>query len=74
MTEKSEKNNSNINAKTRKIKERSEDAKDEELKITKISQKLSNKNQDYVFRLEKELQRQGSLSHEEAVAMTDGFA
>ena len=79
MTEKEqEKNNSNINAeKQEKLKKQSEvDAKDEELKNEDpktLRQKLSNKNQDYVFRLEKELQRQGSLSHEEAVAMTDGL-
>lgn len=73
-----EKNNSNINAeKQEKLKKKSEvDAKDEELKNEDpktLRQKLSNKNQDYVFRLEKELQRQGSLSREEAVAMTDGL-
>lgn len=73
-----EKNNSNINAeKQEKLKKKSEvDDKDEELKNEDpktLRQKLSNKNQDYIFRLEKELQHQGSLSHEEAVAMTDGL-
>lgn len=73
-----EKNNPNIDTeKQEKLKKQSEvDAKDEELKNEDpkvLRQKLSNKNQDYVFRLEKELQRQGSLSREEAVAMTDGL-
>lgn len=73
-----EKNNSNINAeKQEKLKKASEtDAKDEELKNTDpkiLREKLSNKNKDYVFRLEKELQRQGSMSREDAVAMTDSL-
>lgn len=75
---KKEQNSANINAeKQAKLKKKTEtDTKDEELKNEDpktLRQKLSNKNQDYVFRLEKELQRQGSMSREEAVTMTDGL-
>lgn len=71
-----EENNSNINAeKQNKLKRQAEaETKDEELKNespAELRKKLSNKNRDYVFRLEKELQAQGSMSHDDAVAMTD---
>ena len=48
---------------------RDDQIKNEDPKV--LRSKLSNKNSDYVFRLEKELQKQGSLSREEAVQMTD---
>lgn len=71
-----EENNSNINVeKQNKLKQKTKnETKDEELKNespAELRKKLSNKNQDYVFRLEKELQAQGSMSHDDAVAMTD---
>ena len=75
---KKEQSSANLNAeKQEKLKKKSEtDTKDEELKKEDpkiLRQKLSNKNQDYVFRLEKELQIQGSMSRQEAMAMTDGL-
>lgn len=75
-TQNKQKNNSNIDSeKQEKLKHRAEvDAQDQELKNetpAELRKKLSNKNQDYVFRLEKELQLQGSMSREDAVAMTD---
>ncbi|MBW8013672.1 DUF1129 domain-containing protein [Lactobacillus helveticus] len=58
-----------------KLKRQTEaDNQDEEIKQMnpkELRNKLSNKNQDYVFRLEKELQLQGSISRAEAVEMTD---
>lgn len=75
---KKEQANTNIDSEQQaKLKRQTEiDNKDEEIKKespSELRKKLSNKNQDYVFRLEKELQRQGSMSREEAVAMTDGL-
>ena len=58
-----------------KLKKQTEtDNRDEAIKQMdpkELRNKLSNKNQDYVFRLEKELQLQGSISRAEAVEMTD---
>lgn len=63
------------NKKQEKLKRQSEiDNQDEEIKQMdpdKLREKLSNKNQDYVFRLEKELQLQGSLSQIDARQMTN---
>ena len=60
-----------------KLKKQAElDTQDEKIKQEDpkaLREKLSNKNSDYVFRLEKELQKQGSMSRADAVAMTNGF-
>ncbi|NRO55810.1 hypothetical protein IMAU60066_00199 [Lactobacillus helveticus] len=73
---KKEQTASNIDSeKQAKLKRQTEaDNQDEEIKQMdpkELRNKLSNKNQDYVFRLEKELQLQGSISRAEAVEMTD---
>lgn len=60
-----------------KLKKQAElDTQDEKIKQEDpkaLREKLSNKNSDYVFRLEKELQKQGSMSRADAVAMTNGL-
>lgn len=71
-----EQKNANIDTeKQAKLRKQTETAdQDEQIKSmspAELRQKLSNKNQDYVFRLEKELQLQGSISRAEAVEMTD---
>lgn len=75
---KKEQDQTKINTeKQEKLKKQAEvDAQDEEIKKEDpkvLREKLSNKNRDYVFRLEKELQKQGSMSRADAVAMTDGL-
>lgn len=53
-----------------KLKNQTQSAdQDEQIKQTdpaELRKKLSNKNQDYVFRLQKELEKQGNLSSDEA--------
>ncbi|MGM9913980.1 MAG: DUF1129 family protein [Lactobacillus crispatus] len=60
-----------------KLKKQAElDTQDEKIKQEDpkaLREKLSNKNSDYVFRIEKELQKQGSMSRADAVAMTNGL-
>lgn len=49
---------------------------DDELKTespAKLKKMLSNKNSDYVFRLQKELEKQGNLSADEAAAKVDSM-
>lgn len=75
---KKEQDTSKINVeKQEKLKHQAEvDTRDEEIKKEDpkvLREKLSNKNSDYIFRLEKELQKQGSMSRADAVAMTDGL-
>ena len=69
---KKEQTASNIDSeKQAKLKRQTEaDNQDEKIKQMdpkELRNKLSNKNQDYVFRLEKELQLQGSISRAFAV-------
>lgn len=68
-----ENKNQNIDPeKQEKLKNEAERAsKEEKIKAAspeELRKKLSNKNSDYVFRLQKELERQGQLSSDEAVA------
>lgn len=75
---KKEQDQTKINTeKQAKLKKQAEiDTQDEEIKQEDpkvLREKLSNKNSDYVFRLEKELQKQGSISRAEAVEMTDSL-
>ena len=75
---KKEQDQTKINTeKQAKLKKQAElDTQDEKIKQEDpkaLREKLSNKNSDYVFRLEKELQKQGSMSRADAVAMTNGL-
>ncbi|MDF4142697.1 DUF1129 family protein [Lactobacillus kefiranofaciens] len=75
---KKEKNTAKIDtAKQAKLKKQAEvEDQDEKLKQEdpqELRSKLSNKNSDYVFRLEKELQKQGSMSRDDAVQMTNSL-
>lgn len=64
-------------AKQEKLKAKTETAnKDDEIKAQspeELRQMLSNKNQDYVFRLQKELEKQGKLSVDDAKAKVDAL-
>lgn len=60
-----------------KLKKRAETAQDDQ-EISKLApealrSKLSNKNSDYVFRLQKELEQQGKISSAEASSIVDNL-
>ncbi|WP_251717214.1 DUF1129 domain-containing protein [Lactobacillus agrestimuris] len=78
MAEEKKENTAKINEnKQAKLKAKAENAEKEEAVKSQSSEELrkslSNKNSDYVFRLQKELEKQGNLSSEDAKAKVDAL-
>lgn len=78
MAEKNNEEQSKIdNSKQEKLKEKvaSQNMEDEvkQTEPAQLREQLSNKNSDYVYRLQKELEAQGSMSEEDAVKHVDGL-
>lgn len=78
MSEEKKENTAKIDqAQQAKLKAKTEtEKKDDEIKLEtseELRAKLSNKNVNYVFRLQKELEKQGKLSPDEAKAKVDAL-